>query len=147
MGPPRHDWIGDVSVRHFRRCLESELDRYEWKNAHLEYIPSLPEAVALIELDKPMDPITAGERDKKDRWDLLPWAELRMVARVLTSGISKHKSDFGWQSRPKSEHVQSALRHITSYLTGERLDPETGLPHLAHTVARLLFVAWHDNKE
>jgi hypothetical protein len=50
---------GDVRV--FRRCLESQLDRFDFNVAHLEHIPSLSEAVALIDLNQPMDQITSIE--------------------------------------------------------------------------------------
>ena len=134
------------NVRYFQRALESQLGAHEalgWSEGARDYIPSIDEAVLILERE---DEPQKQEADTRDRWDLLPWAELRDVVRTLTFGGKKPgRSDFGWQRRPRAEHVQAAMRHVTSYLTGERKDPETGLPTLAHAIARLLFVAWHDN--
>lgn len=82
----------------------------------------------------------------RDRWDLLPWSELRDIVGVLVFGAKKPgRSDFGWQKRSREEHVQAARGHFDEYMSGKRIDDETKLPTIAHVIARLLFVAWHDN--
>jgi hypothetical protein len=83
----------------------------------------------------------------KTRWDLLPWREIGQVAQILTMGARKYE-DNNWQKvRPVSRYIAAAFRHITAWIGGEKLDPETGVNHLAHAVCCLLFLLWHDNDE
>ena len=37
-------------------------------------------------------------------------------------------------------------RHLQAWWSGERLDKESGLPHLAHAVCCLLFLMWGDDE-
>ena len=69
----------------------------------------------------------------KDRWDLLPTRALREVVRVFTFGAKKY-SDHGWKTVPgaRERYYAALLRHVTAWFEGERIDSETGLPHLAH---------------
>jgi hypothetical protein len=84
----------------------------------------------------------------KERWDLLPWDQVTDVVGVLTFGAGKYADD-NWKVvlEPRKRYSAAALRHITSRLRGERLDPETGRPHLAHAVCCLLFWMWFDAQE
>lgn len=82
----------------------------------------------------------------KARWDLIPWEQLQAVERVLTHGLSKHGSEFGWKERTRAEHVQALLRHAIEYARGKRFDEDTKQPVLAHVVARALFVMFHDGE-
>lgn len=82
----------------------------------------------------------------KARWDLIPWDQLASVERVLTHGLDKHGSEFGWKERTRAEHVQALLRHAVEYARGKRFDEETKQPVLAHVVARALFVMFHDGE-
>jgi hypothetical protein len=40
----------------------------------------------------------------------------------------------------KPRYFDAAQRHLWAWWEGEARDPESGLPHLAHAVACLLFV-------
>ena len=73
----------------------------------------------------------------KDRWDLLPTRALREVVRVFAFGAKKY-SDHGWKTVPgaRERYYAALLRHVTAWFEGERIDSETGLPHLAQTVSR-----------
>lgn len=83
----------------------------------------------------------------KPDWTLLPWEPLGEVVEVLTLGAQKYARD-NWQKVPDAERRYGAalLRHVVARLRGERLDPETGKPHLAHAGCCLLFLAWFDRK-
>ena len=77
----------------------------------------------------------------KPRWDLLPPRALEDVAKVLEFGARKYAPDNwrkveGWRWR----YLRAGIGHCYAHLRGERLDAESGLPHLAHTVCCLLFV-------
>ena len=59
---------------------------------------------------------------------LLDWG------RVFSYGEKKYARD-NWLSGTKwSEFLGSALRHLLYWKMGEDLDPESGLPHLAHAL-------------
>ena len=92
----------------------------------------------------------AGRKDDagKPRWDLLPWRELEAVVDVLTYGADKY-ADNGWQEVPApiNRYFAAALHHVSAYRQGEDLDPDSGLPHLAHAICSLLFVEWHEAHE
>lgn len=58
------------------------------------------------------------------------------VAKVGTFGAQKY-GDHNFRSGMKwSRLVDAALRHLFAYLSGERIDHESGLSHLAH-------IAWN----
>lgn len=77
----------------------------------------------------------------KPRWGLLPWDGLAPVVDVLTYGAKKYAPD-NWRKVPGWEwrYWDAAHRHLAAYGRGEKTDPETGLPHLAHAVCCLLFM-------
>jgi len=84
------------------------------------------------------------DNDKLD-YTLLPWPALEEVVKVLQEGEKKYARD-NWK---KVEHAQfrylkAAFRHLVAYTTGEKLDRETGLSHLAHCVCCCLFVISFD---
>ena len=83
----------------------------------------------------------------KNRWDLLPIREVEQGVEVLTAGSIKY-SDDNWKAvvaEKPGRYWAALFRHITARLKGEKLDPETGLPHLAHALCCLWFLMWNDN--
>ena len=76
----------------------------------------------------------------KVRLDLLPFAALEDVARVLEYGAKKYQPQ-GWRAVADGHdrYVAAALRHLHAYAGGERMDRESGLSHLAHAACSLLF--------
>lgn len=75
----------------------------------------------------------------KDDWSLLPWQAVREVVRVMTFGLEKH-GGVTWPGKPIEHHQAAMMRHISSWLCGEKLDPETGKSHLVHAACRILFI-------
>lgn len=77
----------------------------------------------------------------KARWDLLPADALAEVVGVFTFGATKYTPwnwtrIRGWRYR----YFGAALRHVWSWWRGERLDSESGLPHLAHAAATIFML-------
>ena len=77
----------------------------------------------------------------KDRWDLIPFAGLEQVVKVLTHGAKKYAPENwrhvdGWRWR----YLGASLRHFQAFARGEKVDQESGLPHLAHAACCLLFM-------
>ncbi len=84
----------------------------------------------------------------KLRWNLIPFDCLSEIIRVLMHGAKKY-SEYGWKKVPraKERYFSAAMRHLTSWWQGEKIDRESGLNHLAHAGCCLLFLMWHDKKE
>ena len=102
----------------------------------------------LMVQEPPVSTDTGVKYDQdKTRWDLMPWDALEPVAQVLTVGAKKYAPD-NWKHVPGARwrYFGAAIRHIIAWWGGEKEDPETGLPHLAHAMCCLLFLVWHDGK-
>lgn len=67
------------------------------------------------------------------------------LADVMEKGAEKYAPD-NWKLGLSDRNcIDSMLRHITKYLDGEGIDPETGCHHLDHALANALFLAHHHN--
>lgn len=88
--------------------------------------------------------LDAGTR----RFTLLPWSVVGEVVDVLEFGARKYAVD-NWKKVPDAEtrYVNAALRHVTAVIEGEKFDPESGLPHLAHAICSLMFARWFQRQE
>lgn len=86
-----------------------------------------------------MDAANAVKNDNgKVRMDLLPPRAIIEVARAYTYGAGKY-TDFNWQKGlPWSRLYAAAQRHLHAYWSGEDLDPESRLYHLAHAIYNCL---------
>lgn len=80
----------------------------------------------------------------KTRWDLLPFDALHEVAKVSTVGSIKYAPRNWERGMAWSKMVACAMRHLFARMTGERLDPETGLPHTAHFAWNALSLLAYD---
>ena len=80
--------------------------------------------------------------DNKPRYDLIPKQPLEDIAKVLTFGAGKY-SDDNWKKveSGRARYYSATIRHIEAWRAGENLDSESGLPHLAHAMATLMFLA------
>lgn len=95
----------------------------------------------IVEPPVPLVPLGQKFDDHKPRWDLIPYEALQEVVAVLTHGSQKYGPE-NWRKVPEGErrYFAAAQRHLVSHRLGERLDPESGLPHLAHAACCLLFM-------
>jgi hypothetical protein len=71
---------------------------------------------------------------------LVPTVLTEEVAKVLMFGAQKYdkhnwRKGFAWTSV-----MNSMMRHVNAWLDGEDLDPESGLPHLAHIGCNVAFL-------
>lgn len=101
-------------------------------------MPQEPDIKSL--LSRPNYP---GRKDDagKPRWSLIPDRGLEEVVKVLTYGARKYGDD-NWrevEDGPR-RYYDAAMRHLMAYRQGHWTDDESGLPHLAHAVASLLFI-------
>lgn len=90
-------------------------------------------------------PGTKADQNKR-RFDLVPWASFGTVVDVLDFGVRKYRID-NWQQVPDSRrrYFSACMRHLTAWYEGEAVDADSGLPHLAHACACILFLLWFDD--
>lgn len=98
--------------------------------------------------DKLVYVIPNGKKDDEDkqRWDLLPLDVVKDVVKVLTYGAKKYAPD-NWKliDNPYDRYFAAAMRHLSDYRAyGEKLDKDSGLPHLAHAMCCLIFLSWFE---
>lgn len=81
----------------------------------------------------------------KIRYDLIPPECLEAIAKILTFGAIKYGSN-NWQNLEdfNNRYYSAAERHIQARRKGEKIDPESGLPHSAHAVVNLIFLLYKD---
>lgn len=71
---------------------------------------------------------------------LLPWPALLEIAKVLGFGQRKYAAWNWTKGMAHSRLYRAALGHIGAALSGEDLDPESNLLHLAHAGCCILFL-------
>lgn len=79
--------------------------------------------------------------EHKPRWDLLPVYPIEEAVKVFTFGAKKY-GDNNWRKieNPHDRYYAALMRHIIPWRKGEIIDPESGLPHLAHAIANLVIL-------
>lgn len=76
----------------------------------------------------------------KPQLDLLPAEPLRQIARALEFGCQKYDKHNWRKGMPWTEAYAAACRHLLDFIEGEDFNPESGLPHVAHAGANILFL-------
>ncbi|HIP58739.1 MAG TPA: hypothetical protein EYH00_05495 [Archaeoglobus profundus] len=77
--------------------------------------------------------------DGKLRYDLIPPKALEELAKVITYGAKKYKPN-SWRNVEPYRYEAALFRHIQEWRKGNKIDKESGLPHLAHALANLVFL-------
>lgn len=108
---------------------------YTWlvDEKDLELVSSAPEPVAVSTSS------TQGVKHDAGKADLSMISKdlLEQIARVREFGAKKYARD-NWRKGFKfTRSIAAALRHISAFNEGEDLDPESGLPHIAHAICCL----------
>jgi len=76
---------------------------------------------------------------EKPPLSLIPSSLLWEMAKVLAQGADKYGTHNWRKGIHLSRLISAAMRHITAFNEGEDLDPESGLPHLAHAACEIAF--------
>lgn len=83
---------------------------------------------------------------EKPRMELVPAGATLEIAKVLTFGAKKY-APHNWRKGFEYSRLIGALeRHIAAFKEGEDLDPESGLPHMAHAGCCVMFLIEHQLK-
>ena len=95
----------------------------------------------------------------KLRWGLLPIKPTQEIIKVLMHGEKKYTHTIqgpegpqvvsgadNWKMIPDipSRYYDALQRHVTAWRLGEKNDPESGLPHLAHAGCCVMFMLWDE---
>lgn len=87
---------------------------------------------------------SGGHETHKPRLDLIPFDVLDQIGECFGYGGRKHDDEDGeenWKKGlPASANLASALRHISKFAQGQRIDQESGLPHIVHAITRLMML-------
>lgn len=79
--------------------------------------------------------------------ELIPPAFVKEVSTVLLHGATKYAPN-NWMRGMSYTTVYGAIqRHLNAWFSGEDLDPESGLNHLAHAACGLAFLAHYRSRE
>lgn len=85
------------------------------------------------------DPDTGGQKGMKpERHSLVPLKAVGMIARVYNYGAQKYAAHNWRKGYDWSLSYDACRRHLDAFWEGENLDPESGLPHLAHAGFHIL---------
>jgi hypothetical protein len=78
----------------------------------------------------------------KPRLSLIPKEALWGMAQALTYGAQKYAADNYKLGIEYRRLADATLRHLTAWLDGEELDPESGLSHLDHAMASMAMLKY-----
>lgn len=82
---------------------------------------------------------------EKTPLDLIPPIALEALGQVLERGAKKYDR-YNWTKGFDYSRLYGAcLRHLNAWWGGESTDPETGLSHLWHALADIVFLVAHEH--
>lgn len=99
----------------------------------------------LIEQDNATKVGTKFDAGKR-RWDPLPIDAVGKIVDIITFGAKKYEPN-NWKRLQNHEdrYFAALMRHLERWRSGEKIDPETGMSHLAHAGCNLVFLLWFED--
>jgi hypothetical protein len=82
----------------------------------------------------------------KTRFDLVDPAFEEALAEVLTYGAGKYGPN-NWRGVEPDRYYAALRRHLCAWRKGKKTDKESGLGHLAHCIANLMFLFHYDKED
>ena len=76
----------------------------------------------------------------KVRPTLVPPSLVLAVAKIREYGCAKYHDPENWRQVEPQRYRDALYRHFLSYLSGEKNDQESGLPHLWHMACNMAFL-------
>lgn len=92
-------------------------------------------------------PGTKHDQQKED-WSLLPYDSIREIVRVLDFGKKKYAA-WNWTKvdNARDRYFAALMRHLYAWRSGESVDEESGLLHLAHAATDIVFLLWFELRD
>lgn len=90
---------------------------------------------------------TAKHDTGKPRPTLVPVSLINAVTAVREYGTQKYGDPENWRNVEVQRYRDALYRHWLAYLGGERIDPESGLPHMHHVACNTAFIIELDGEE
>jgi len=82
----------------------------------------------------------------KLRYSLIEPEFIKQLAQVIAHGNEKYTPE-SWKNNNKVVYIDALLRHLMEYMLGNKVDPDSGLPHLSHAAVNIMMVAWFEERE
>ncbi len=76
----------------------------------------------------------------KPRPTLVPVSLIDAVAEIREYGCEKYRAPENWRQVEPQRYRDALYRHWLAYLRGEKLDAESGMPHLWHLATNAAFL-------
>jgi hypothetical protein len=102
-----------------------------------EHDEAYDKVMRMMELDN--DEFIKNDSNKP-RYSLIPPIAEEEWVKVLTFGAQKYSPENWRKVDDLSRYVDAAMRHISSYRKGDKMDIESGFHHLAHAMCCLSFI-------
>jgi hypothetical protein len=83
----------------------------------------------------------------KPMMDLLDPLAMEQLAKVLTFGAQKYAAHNWRKGIKQSRLIAALLRHTFAHMSGQNLDEESGLPHIAHAMCCCMFLLGLANRQ
>lgn len=82
----------------------------------------------------------------KLEWTMYPWDAATEELKILMYGAEKYEKD-NWKKVEPDRYGNAIMRHVIAYLSGEKIDPESGMSHLAHVRCNAAFLMYFDGEK
>lgn len=130
--------------------FDGEDMHYYFVNIKVELLPEIDNMGVMLDTMPPSAFIALSEGTKHDvgklRLDLIPPEVEGALGEILTYGAKKYE-DRNWEKGIKYSRIYGALRrHLLAWLAGEKLDGESGKPHLWHALTCLAFLVTYEER-
>ena len=82
----------------------------------------------------------------KPQWHQLHFKSLLPLVRVMEYGEKKYGKDNWKKGQDIPSLCDCAMRHLTAFMDGEELDPESGVSHIGHIMANCMMIVYNMDK-
>lgn len=90
---------------------------------------------------------TIKDKQHKPPIHLILWKPLRWLIKIRIYGSKKYPDAENYKKVDYLDWYDACMRHLIAWAEGERLDPESGLPHTAHALCNLCYLIEMTEKE